>query len=87
MAQTRPRTRIIVALKANTRWCVAFIAAVNLLLRLGWRPSFATSERLAEIAGKLIWIREVIETEPKDGWLTFRPGRMSVSQADGASAQ
>lgn len=71
--------RTVLALSANTTVCRAFIRAVNVLLLLGWRPSRATADKMAAIAGRLIWLREVVETSPNSGFRCYRPGRMRIS--------
>ena len=78
--------RIVLALKTDTRLARAYIAAINLLLHLGWRPSLETAERLGSVVGRLAWFRTVVETEPEDGFRTYRPTRFHVRPADGASS-
>lgn len=63
---------------ADTRLATLLLGAVNLALRLGWKPSLSTAERLATVAGNLVFVRTMVEGEPKDGYRTLRFGRMSV---------
>lgn len=78
--------RMVASFRADTRLCRALIGAVNVLIRLVWRPSLATADRLARIAGGLVWVREVVETKPEDGFRTYRPGRGRVSLPLGPAA-
>ena len=70
--------RIVQHFRADTRLATLLLGAVNLALRFGWKPSLTIAERLATVAGKLVFVRSVVETEPVNGYRTLRPGRMSV---------
>lgn len=81
--------RIVVVLKAKTGLARAFIAAVSIPVFLGWKPSEATADRLAEIAASLIrvkavearpsWRRMVIPFGSKGGWRRYIGGPRYLS--------
>jgi uncharacterized membrane protein YozB (DUF420 family) len=71
--------QVVVALMAHTRLARIWLGLVNIALRLGWKPSLETANRMAAIAGKLIWTRTVKETGSKNGWRTYSPGQVTVS--------
>lgn len=69
----------VVALIAHPLLVRAWLALINIALRLGWKPSFKTANRMNRVAGQLVWTRTVVEQRlTENGWRTYRPRHITV---------